>query len=171
METLINPILDNMFYYTSRNTELLAMKVVDPSSYVYSQYSLREKTVNDMARKQGARFFVWFDVSKYKAGRMEEMVKWMRSQKSLWHGIYVTNRPCAIIGGWHSWCGDYLFPSDIKMEELIRRLIKRNRYRFRFHGPDSKWRARQIMDGVRKRWERSHLRGRARARLMDVSVR
>lgn len=145
----INPVLYDMLYYISKQADLLSLEVVQPTSAIYDTYSDREKKINDMAREKGFQYLVWFNISKERTRRVEEMVKWMRSQSQLWHSMYVTDRPCAIIGGYDQFEGDYLFPPDIKMEPLIRRLVKRNRYRFRFHGPESEWRVRELC-GMRK---------------------
>lgn len=85
-------------------------------------------------------------------------MKWMRSKKLPWHDMYVTDRPCEIVVMFGNWEGEYSFPSDIKMEELLRRLIKRYRYRFKFNGWNSKARNEELSE---KR-TRSRRRGRTR---------
>lgn len=100
-EPRINPVLIDMLEYFTRKYgrgfEITTLEVVEPNSTAYQNYTDREKQVNDMARGQGSKCLAWINIGKYKTANMEEIVKWMRSQKQTWHDLYVTDRPCAVL--------------------------------------------------------------------------
>jgi hypothetical protein len=165
----VNPILRDMLHYCSKDAHFSVREVLEPrsddgrdrsASPDYRDSFIRrkeEESINDIAYQQGRKYYMWLDIGiKYRYECMEELVKCMRAERQTWHEMYASNRACEMFVTFGGWGGTYRFPADIKMVELLRRVVKRYRYRLRFGGPDSKKRAQKVA----ARW--SDARGRPR---------
>jgi hypothetical protein len=164
-----------VLHHFTEDAELLVREAVEhkrpnrrhsSGSPDYHDYRTQEQRISDAAYKRGSKYYVWLNIGECRYECMEELVKWMRRKRAIWHGMSAANRPYEIVVNFTG-SDEQRYPPDIKMEELLRRMVKRYRYR-QFRGPDSRKRAYDVS----KKWTVTReRRGRKQKRKMKTMAK